>query len=51
MGNSLIGEELLDWVNSYGDGDGWGAVCDDANRLAGKVKEWEEEDWESTVCL
>jgi hypothetical protein len=51
LGDSLAGEELLDWLNSYGDGDGWGSICDSANRLASRVKEWEEDDWENTVCL
>lgn len=51
QGDSLVGEELLDWLNSYGDGDGWGVICDRANGLATRVREWDQDEWESTVCV
>lgn len=48
-GQSLVGEELLDWYNAFGDPDGVGQLADDVGRVIAIGDAWEHEAYQDLV--
>lgn len=48
-GQSLAGEELLDWYNAFGDPDGVGQLADEVGRVVAIGNAWEHESFQELV--